>query len=830
MRTTIDFGIDLGTTNSAIAVITGTRAQVIKNNDSMEYTPSVVYIDKNNRLSVGRVAKQRLEQESEDTFSEFKLQMGTKREYRFKNSGKVMLPEDLSAEVLKALKRDVSQRLGEDIRAAVITVPAAFDLPQCDATRRAANLAGLETAPLIMEPTAAAMAHAFQTRSDKVFWLVYDLGGGTFDAAVIQIREGTFRIVNHAGDNQLGGKLIDWEIVDKLLAPAAAKVHKLTNFTRGNDKWRTAFAKLKYAAEEAKIQLSTNPSHQITIDYLCKNDSGEPVPFEYELTRKEVFSLAQPFIQRSVNISRQALAEAKLGTSNIEKVILVGGPTLAPYLREMLQDPHEGLGIQLDYSIDPLTVVAQGAAIFAGNQSLNGGGGDILPPVGTYRVDLQYDPMGGDPEPPIGGRVVTKEQENLDGYAIEFINSTSQPAWRSGKVPLDAEGRFMTVLFATRGTQNIFQIELTDRVGRVIPTEPVHFPYTLGVVSTAQPLIHSMGVALVSNEVKWYMEKGTTLPNRQRHELHTYHALHRGSASESLKVPVIEGGNTRADRNRVIGILKIKAEEIRRDVPAGTEVEVTLEIDESRMVKVSAYIPLLDQEFNDSLALEKPMVDTDFLRKDLEKERKRLDAARSRAQDLGDKNALDILEQKVDGENMLDNVDTALAASKNDPDAADKAQNRLLDLKIAVDQVEDLLEMPVLLKDAEDKIKRGREIVSQYGDADNKKRLEQLERELRQAMQNREADQIRRKMDEIDTLVIIVLRERPEFWVGFFQHLEERKQYMTDQAQAQQLFTQGNRAIQGNDIARLKACVQQLLPLLPKEQQDEINDFTGVGH
>jgi molecular chaperone DnaK len=389
VRKTIDFGIYLGTHKCSIAVLSGTRAQVIKNNDSMEYTPCVVYIDKNNRLAVGRVAKQRLESEPEDAYSEFRLQMGSNREYRFKNSGKVMRPEELTAEVLKSIKRDVYQRLGEDITAAVITVPAAFDLPQCDATRRAAKLAGLETVPLIMEPTAAALAHAFQTKADKVFWLVYDLGSGTFDAAIIQIQNRTVRIVNHAGDNHLGGNLIDWEIVDKVLAPAAAKVYRLSNFTRGVAKWRTAFAKLKYVAEEARIQLSTTASHLITIDYLCKDDSGEPVPFQYEFTRKEVFSLAQPFIQRSVNISCQVLAEARLGIRDIEKVVLVGGPTLAPYLREMLLDPKEGLGIPLDYSIDPLTVVVQGAAIFAGTQRLEGEGD---PDAADKAQNRQLDP------------------------------------------------------------------------------------------------------------------------------------------------------------------------------------------------------------------------------------------------------------------------------------------------------------------------------------------------------------------------------------------------------------------------------------------------------
>ena len=256
MRTTIDFGIDLGTNNSAIAVFEGNKAKIIKNNDSMDFTPCVVHIDKNGILQVGKVAKSRLEMEPEDVYAEFKLQMGTNTVYTFKRSGRQLCPEELSAEVLKSLRSDVQQRLGEDLQAAVITVPAAFELPQCKATERAAQLAGFKVSPLIMEPTAAAMAYAFQSKLDQANWLVYNLGEATFDVAIIQLLDGNFRIINHGGDNFLGEKLIDWEIVENLLAPAARKVAPLTDFNRTNSKWRRAFAKLKRVAEVARESAS----------------------------------------------------------------------------------------------------------------------------------------------------------------------------------------------------------------------------------------------------------------------------------------------------------------------------------------------------------------------------------------------------------------------------------------------------------------------------------------------------------------------------------------------------------------------------------------------
>ena len=571
MRTTIDFGIDLGTTNSAIAMLEGTQAKVIKNNDSMDYTPSVVHIDKTGTLHIGKSAKSRLEMEPEDVYAEFKLQMGTDTVYTFKRSGRQMRPEELSAEVLKSLRSDVQQRHGEELEAVVITVPAAFDLRQCKATERAAQLAGFKVSPLIMEPTAAAMTHAFQSKSNRVFWLVYDLGGGTFDAAVIQLLDGNFRIVNHAGDNHLGGKLIDWEIVENLLVPAVLKIAPLTNFSRANPKWRTAFAKLKWAAEEAKIKLSHDQKYSIVIDFLCLDDRGEPVAFDFDITRADLSRLTAPYIQRSVNIARQALQEARLGPADIEKVILVGGPSLAPYVREQLSDPREGLGIKLDYSYDPLTVVAQGAAIFAGTQRLDTthvlptpGSGYVPEPVkaGTYTLDLEYNPMGADQEPLIGGKIISTNGENFTGFSIEFIDNSGQ--YRSGKIPVGPTGAFMTTLLARSGIQNTYRIELIDASGRVVQCSPNEVKYTIGNPPGGTILIHSIGVALANNEVAWYMTKGTPLPARQRYVLRSIIDLRSGS-TDALRVPVIEGQNEKADRNRLIGYLTIPGQGLRRD-------------------------------------------------------------------------------------------------------------------------------------------------------------------------------------------------------------------------------------------------------------------------
>lgn len=831
MRNTIDFGIDLGTTNSSVAVVNNGVADIIKNNESSECTPSAVLIDEKNRLYVGKRAKQRREFDPDDAYVEFKLQMGTQTTHRFSSSGRKMSAPELSAEVLKSLKSDVKQRTGEDLLSAVITVPAAFELPQCDATTQAAKLAGISLSPLIMEPTAAAMAYTYKSNVDRVFWLVYDFGGGTFDSAVIHIKDGNFRLVNNEGDNHLGGKLIDWEIVDSILAPYAAKEYHLDDFSRNNIKWRKAFAKLKIHAEDAKIFLSQNESVSITIDSLCKDDSGEDVPFEYELTRKQITKLAEPFIQRSVNIARKALANAKLGKDDIQKVILVGGPTLAPYLRDHLSDPTQGLGIPLEFSIDPLTVVAQGAAYFASTQRLELQSAHILDniDVGEFGVDLEYDPVGADEEPPLGGNVVNAEIQDFSGYSIEFHNKTSQPAWSGGKIQLPRDGNFMTSLFAQRGKPNVFEILLTDPKGKVKAVTPKQFTYTIGIVPSAPPLINSVGIALANNGVKEFMAKSTPLPARKKGDFKSVVALEKNNPESEIRIPVIEGENGLADRNPLIGALIIKSNQIKRNLPAGSSIEVTLEIDESRILTTTAFIPFLDEEYSAVLELKKPVIDINQVNDEFEKEKRRLEEIQQKTRSTGDSDAERILEERVSGEDMVENVSHAIDAAGGDPDAADKAQKRLLDLRVALDDAENYLKWPALVAEAEEGIRNTRALANESKSSEALRRVDMLESEARQAIKNKNLDQLIRSIQVLSALHSELLVERPGFWVGYFQYLCEQRASMRDQSQAQHLIDQGNQALQNNDLPRLQGTVRQLIGLLPADERARAEGAHGSG-
>jgi len=832
-RTTIDFGIDLGTTNSSIAVLEGTKTRVFKNNDGQEITPSAVWIDKKGRSFVGQQAKEQLGFRDEDTKSEFKLRMGSSQLYRFASSGRQMTPEELSAEVLKSLRADVKKSMGEEVAAAAITVPASFAQPQCEATNKAAQLAGLSFTPLLQEPVAAGLAYGFQSKSDRVFWMVFDFGGGTFDAAIIQVREGMITVVNHEGDNHLGGKLIDWEIVEQLLVPALQQEYAFPDFRGDNPKWKTAFAKLKRSAEEAKIRLSKNTITPITIDPLCLDDhgmpirdeQGKPIRFEHELHRSDIEPVVEPFVERTINMCRKVLGDKRLSPVDIEKIILVGGPTLTPILRDMLSDK---LGIPLEFSVDPLTVVACGAAIFAGTQRIPE---DIMPPppvrAGQYKVELDYEPIGNEIDPQVGGRIISPEGGSLAGFSIEFVEAKSQ--WRSGKIDIGAEGTFRAFVLAEKGRKNEFLIELKDGAGNLRETVPDRFAYTIGITADRQPVINSFGVALANNEMEIFLRKGTPLPSRCRKVLHTTTSVKRGDSATFVRIPVVEGENTRrADRNRLIGALTVSGDKIRRDLPAGSEVEVTLEMDESRVLQTKAYIPILDEEYPEVIKTEIIDADRKHIAEDFEHTKVRLEEAREKAEEIGLPEVKQPL-QRVQDEHMMHDIETALDAPEADVDAPARCQSRLLELKSAIDEVEDTLEWPTLVSGAEEGIEEARKIVDEYGDSDDHRSFDSLESEIKKAIASHDADLLHRMMDGLQSLVGGLLRQQPAFWVGYLNYLaEEKKSYMKNQALAERLIAQGRRAIDANDLNELTTVVRQLIDLLPQAVQQEARGFVST--
>ncbi|MEW3992731.1 MULTISPECIES: molecular chaperone DnaK [Bacillus] len=345
-------GIDLGTTNSCVAVLEGGEPKVIANAEGARTTPSVVAF-KNGERQVGEVAK-RQSITNPNTIMSVKRHMGT--DYKVEVEGKNYTPQEISAIILQHLKSYAEAYLGEEVTKAVITVPAYFNDAERQATKDAGKIAGLEVERIINEPTAAALAYGLDKTDEDQTILVYDLGGGTFDVSVLELGDGVFEVRSTAGDNRLGGDDFDQVIIDHLVA----EFKKENGIDLSKDKM--ALQRLKDAAEKAKKDLSGVSSTQISLPFITAGDAG-PLHLELTLTRAKFEDLSADLVERTMTPVRQSLKDAGLSASEIDKVILVGGSTRIPAVQEAIKketgkEPHKG--------VNPDEVVALGAAIQGG--------------------------------------------------------------------------------------------------------------------------------------------------------------------------------------------------------------------------------------------------------------------------------------------------------------------------------------------------------------------------------------------------------------------------------------------------------------------------------
>ncbi|MFD3447679.1 molecular chaperone DnaK [Microbacteriaceae bacterium 4G12] len=345
-------GIDLGTTNSCVAVMEGSEPKVIPNPEGNRTTPSVVAF-KNEERQVGEVAK-RQAITNPNTIMSIKRHMGTG--YKVEVEGKEHTPEQISAIILQNLKAYAEEYLGEKVTKAVITVPAYFNDAERQATKVAGQIAGLEVERIINEPTAAALAYGLDKTDEEQKILVYDLGGGTFDVSILELAEGTFEVISTAGDNRLGGDDFDQVIIDYLVA----EFKKENGLDLSQDKM--ALQRLKDAAEKAKKDLSGVTTTQISLPFISAGAAG-PLHLEVTLTRAKFEEISASLVERTLEPTRRALRDAGLSASELDKVILVGGSTRIPAVQEAIKretgkEPYKG--------VNPDEVVALGAAIQGG--------------------------------------------------------------------------------------------------------------------------------------------------------------------------------------------------------------------------------------------------------------------------------------------------------------------------------------------------------------------------------------------------------------------------------------------------------------------------------
>ena len=342
-------GIDLGTTNSVVAVMEGGEPTVITTQEGGRLTPSVVGFTKNGERLVGQLAKRQAVSNPERTISSIKRHMGTK--YTVTIDGKDYTPEQISAMILEKMKGDAERYLGEKVTEAVITVPAYFNDSQRQATKDAGRIAGLDVKRIINEPTAAALAYGIDKSDDKTV-LVYDLGGGTFDVSILELGDGVFEVKSTTGDTHLGGDDFDHRIMDWM----TDEFKKQNGIDLTGDKM--AMQRIREAAEKAKIELSSMMTTNINLPFITAGANG-PQHLDMDLTRAKFDSMTSDLVDRTIQCVHTALSDAKMTVNDIDKILLVGGSSRIPAVQEAIK---RVLGKEPAYGVNPDECVAVGAA------------------------------------------------------------------------------------------------------------------------------------------------------------------------------------------------------------------------------------------------------------------------------------------------------------------------------------------------------------------------------------------------------------------------------------------------------------------------------------
>ena len=374
-------GIDLGTTNSCVAVMEGGKPVVVANTEGARTTPSIVAFSKNGERLVGEPAKRQAVTNADKTISSIKRHMGT--DYRVNIDDKKFSPQEISAMILQKLKSDAESYLGEKVAEAVITVPAYFNDAQRQATKDAGKIAGLDVKRIINEPTAAALAYGLDNEKEQKI-MVYDLGGGTFDVSIIEIGDGVIEVLATSGDNRLGGDDFDQKITDYMLA----EFKRTEGVDLSNDKM--ALQRLKEAAEKAKKELSSATTTNINLPFITATPEG-PKHFDMNLTRAKFDELTHDLVERTATPVSNALRDAGITASELGKVLLVGGSTRIPAVQDKVK---QLTGHEPNKSLNPDECVALGASVQGGKLAGDAGAGDILL-LDVTPLSLSIETMGG---------------------------------------------------------------------------------------------------------------------------------------------------------------------------------------------------------------------------------------------------------------------------------------------------------------------------------------------------------------------------------------------------------------------------------------------------
>lgn len=794
-------GIDLGTTNSAVAVCEDGSARLVRNPRGEINNPSVVRVTEEG-LVVGAKARKFLHSDAGNTFKEFKRLMGNRTPSKPDRHGKRWLPEELSAVVLKQLKEMAESQENCSFDKVVITVPALFELPQSHATAEAGRLAGFQQVELLPEPVASGLAAGWSETEAGKAWLVYDLGGGTFDASLLEARDGLLRVVGHDGDNFLGGRDIDRAIVEWTLEQLQQRLglHLDTQHIH----YPAVRRHLESAAENAKIRLSSTSHSLIELDF---DYSGENYELDLEFDRNQLEQLCQPLVQRSIDICLRLLRQHGLPREQLARVVLVGGPAHMPVIQQMVAQQLAPLA---ESEHDPMGLVAEGAARYAATISLGclSSSGPAQPSQREADLWLQFPSVCSELNPGLLGRVL---DTTLGLHRVEISRADGQ--WESGPLSVDSSGLFLTDLALKMGTKNQFQLRAFDRKGTLLDLHYSPIIIHHGLSISDPPLSRSIGVALADGSVRKFIERGTPLPAKRSFVQTTVETLLPNSTS-TLEIPIVQGERSQARFCRKVGHLQIEAGQLNQILPAGSAVEITIEVDRGGDLRARARLPEHNKLIEGVAQLLMENTSPAQLLHQAEGLNPRLSQLMQQAFRERDEATLKQLNPLAD--QLQQSLRELARLQEEDSDQCQRLSRNLIELEAELELVEARAQLAELLIECEHSYHSTAAMVSEYGNEADQRILDECAKQLESAIDSRRSTEVERLIERLNQLHHSVHRKSPYFWVDVFNYWSSYVHDAKNPKLANKLVEQGRAAIAKESYKELRRITNDLYALIPE--------------
>jgi molecular chaperone DnaK len=828
MSKMINFGIDLGTTNSLIAKFDKGQVEVFKNPSGLKETlPSVVGF-RNDTIYVGDQARAYVEKAPKSVASRFKRKMGTTETINLTAGSKT--PIELSAFVLKELKHFVHS--GEAVEAAVITIPASFDAVQSNATKEAGLAAGFKHVVLLQEPIAASLAYANKEKTVDLRnsqWMVYDLGGGTFDVALVKIVEDELTVVDHEGDNYLGGSDFDAMLVEKVLVPEISRRGRfsdlLSQMKSEKGKYNKLWYTLLHQAEAAKIELSAKTSAEIELN--LKDEDGNQIEDQLIVTRSEFEEIIKTSIDTTAEMMKKILTRNSLRPEDLKFVLMVGGGAYIPYVRKRIE---ELMGIAVNTSIDPINAIVIGAAYFAGSKEIRDIGEKTSAADNNNR-QLKIRTVFNRNTQEIEETFTAKIEGDIAGLSYRITSNDG--SFDSGLKALSA--RISEDLPLREGAFNLFNFTILDGVNQPIDVGFNSIQIAQGRYSVAGQMLPE-DISLVTDDIankdtrlKRIFAKNIVLPTKGKGLVDVAKTVVKGSDDE-IRIMVVEGPSEHhSTTNKPIGILLITGKQINRDLIRGTEIDLTFEISESRDLTVSAYLNGTGQEFSQVFKGTARHVETRMLNKEVLQLESKIQSEIDEVVGNDNQDAAQGLKR------LLGEVQGLFAecSSLSDDDVTDD-RFKIEDKKRKIAQGVFELTSSKRIDAAKTAYCTAKTeasgTVSENGNDREKHQLREIIAREQTFINSTNPERIESVIAELERLSWQILMRTPDFLSGMFEHLAKNRASMNDQVQAKQIIEVGRSHIASQDWDNLKEVNQRLWSLMPdkEKESDEMRLYTGI--